>query len=1516
MMAVLSLFSCAPTVYEGPTRMEDLTDYTQIPDVTEEEIAAIEIMRMSGRSFKIAMMPPNTELFYAENGELSGYMVLLSKWLSDLFGITFTTEFYDWPEMLAGLADHSIDFTGELTATAERRDYLYMTDTIGERTIKAIRRADGRRVVESTADNPVRCCFLAGTTSYDAVAPYVSNIEVIFADSLAEVLVLFAEDKIDAFIVDGTAEAVFDTDPSFVADDFAPIIYSPVSLSTQNPALAPIISVVQKLLASEYRHCFTDLYKTGYTQYLRRKLLIQLTPEEKAYIDNHIERGLTVPYIGEYDNYPLSFYHEREEEWQGASEDILAEISKITGLTFERMNAPGTVWADMYPMLKSGEVAMASELIQSPEREGRYLWADEPYLTDNFALISTAEREDLRVSDISYLTVGLLEGSAYEEFFNERFSDHKKTIVYDNIFSAVDAMERGEIELLMATRNMLLTITNYMEKPGFRTNLVFMRASDSAFGFHLDQKILCSIVSKAQRLIDTHTITEHWRRMVFDYKSAIAREQRPLWMGLGVMVLLIMVLLAGFGIRNSRASALLEETVRERTKALEMETKTNRDILNFNPFNSLLFDEEGNILDCNLSAQEFFGLYGPNLREQLAASLEKMVPTHQLDGRESLPLTARLSKAFETGQNEFETMFIVDGREVCFDVTMKRVLYQGKSAVIIYMFDLTAQKAVQSELSYHGAMLDALGKVSNLLLAADAKDLDRTMHTALEFIGCTAAVDRVYIWKNHVGDDERLFATQIFEWSPEAEPQQGTEFAVDVPFDDVFPTWRTTLAEGKSYNRIVREALSVERAHLEPQGAVSILLVPIFLQNEFWGFIGFDDCRNERVFTDTEENILRICGFMAMVISDTIQNEVAIQLLAEREAALISAQIKTNFLANMSHEIRTPMNAIQGMIELIMRENINNTVLAHATDIRNACRSLLSIINDILDISKIESGKLEIVPTRYHVSSLLMDVISIIDMRADKKQIAFVVDIDPNIPCELVGDEVRIKQVLINLLNNAVKFTQVGSITLSVSGEITDNTCRLTFSVADTGVGVKREDYEKLFVLFQQVDTKRNRNVEGTGLGLPISKELVEMMGGTISLESVYGSGSTFTVVIDQPMANRKPVAALRNPGRTSALIYESRAVYLNSLTQALSSLGCDFKACSNRSEMHTLLDEGNYSHVFVSSLSVGYIQDVVAEKQPKAVIAVLNDDGSPYYSNNVVSVTMPIHCLQLAGILNDDYNDYDGPPGTMQTAGIIAPNARVLLVDDNAVNLKVAAGLLKTYRVQTDTASGGAQAVEMVREKEYDLVFMDHMMPEVDGIDATVAIRALGGKNERLPIIALTANALGGMREMFKAEGLDDFLPKPIEVTKLDIILRKWLPKELQQSRPSSKSAEKSHFGIAGVDMRSGISNSGGVEEEYNEILAIFASDSENRLAEIAKYHAEGNLRALTICVHAVKSASANIGAEYMAEMAAELEAAGKAGDTVHIDANLPRFTELTLLLLQNIRTYLKELRDGAEIF
>jgi len=499
-----------------------------------------------------------------------------------------------------------------------------------------------------------------------------------------------------------------------------------------------------------------------------------------------------------------------------------------------------------------------------------------------------------------------------------------------------------------------------------------------------------------------------------------------------------------------------------------------------------------------------------------------------------------------------------------------------------------------------------------------------------------------------------------------------------------------------------------------------------------------------------------------------------------------ASKAKSDFLAKMSHEIRTPMNAIIGMAELALRENRPNIIREHIITIKQAGANLLSIINDILDFSKIESGKLEIIPSNYQFSSLINDVVSIIRMRVVDSNLSFVVNIDCNVPNSLLGDEARIRQAMLNLLSNAVKYTKKGFVSFSVSGEITEDKVFLTIDVTDSGNGIKQEDLKKLFGEFVQIDSESHKGIEGTGLGLVITKKLVNAMGGNISVYSEYGKGSTFTITLSQKICSPEPLASVEKAEEKSVLVYEPSEIYANSIICTVDNLGVICHRAENDYDLREKLQNKDYAFLFVSYPLLINAKAIMRELKSKTKIVVLTEFGNATADMNLDVLAMPAHSISIANILNGISGRFSYSANEdASVARFNAPRARILIVDDIGTNLKVAEGLLLPYKMQIDLCMSGSAAVETVKKHPYDLVLMDHMMPQMDGIEATKLIREMGSENTsyaELPIIALTANAISGIKDMFLANGFNDFLSKPIDTVKLNAVLAKWIPKEKQE--------------------------------------------------------------------------------------------------------------------------------------
>lgn len=573
-----------------------------------------------------------------------------------------------------------------------------------------------------------------------------------------------------------------------------------------------------------------------------------------------------------------------------------------------------------------------------------------------------------------------------------------------------------------------------------------------------------------------------------------------------------------------------------------------------------------------------------------------------------------------------------------------------------------------------------------------------------------------------------------------------------------------------------------------------------------------------------EETVLKdnelIQGYMMTIVDVTKiieQNHLMKRLVLQTEDA---NRAKTNFVSNMSHEIRTPMNSIVGITEILLRSRHSPKEQEYLLNIQSSGRVLLTIINDVLDCSKMEAGKMQLFDEPYDTCSLFHDLRISMENRIGHSGLELIYDIDQDIPCKLKGDMGRIRQVIINLVNNAIKYTEKGSVRFSVHvRQKNTDKVMLYYEVADTGIGIRKEDQKILFDAFQRVEMDRNRYVEGTGLGLTISQNLVNMMGGVIEVESEYGKGSRFFFTIEQTIIDPTPVSAVNYNGQ----------------------------------------------------------KDNVTEKEAE--------------------------CL------------------------FIVPEAHILLVDDNELNLVVAKELLKPLRMQIDTAENGLQAVKMVRGSQYDLVLMDHMMPVMDGIEAAKAIRALPeDKYQKLPIIALTANAMVDARKEFLNAGMNGFVAKPIDFARICNQLKLWLPKDLVRDVPKEEAKklladDLSDREIQPEDPQMGFSFEEGVKHcgskaALMKTIRIFYRTIDSKANKIEQCLKEGLISDYVIEIHALKSSALLIGAVPLSEAAKELEDYGKQGKTEVLEEKTPDVLTLYRDLKNILRPYAEKEEDAKKEF
>ena len=538
------------------------------------------------------------------------------------------------------------------------------------------------------------------------------------------------------------------------------------------------------------------------------------------------------------------------------------------------------------------------------------------------------------------------------------------------------------------------------------------------------------------------------------------------------------------------------------------------------------------------------------------------------------------------------------------------------------------------------------------------------------------------------------------------------------------------------------------------------------------------------------------------------------ELEAARDAVEKAENARDIFLANMSHELRTPINTILGLNELILRESQEEAVKEYARDIRQAGNILLALVSDILDFSKLEADKMELTEGIYDVSSLLNDLINSISVQQRRKKLDLVLEIAQDVPYKLFGDEIHIRQIIGNLLSNAVRYTDKGKITLHLSWkEVSKDSIEIYVIVKDTGIGIKEEDIPKLFKAFQRMDSTIRSKDDRTGLGLAITQRLIEMMGGKLEVQSVYGKGSAFSFKIIQKVVDREPLG--------------------------------DF------------------------------------EKQ---------------YRESLRSI--------------EDYHEK-----------FIAPMGRILIVDDNAMNLAVAQGLLKGTRLQIDVAASGEECLELIKRKTYHLICMDHMMPVMDGVQTLHAIRALEGNPSRdIPVIALTANAVAGARELYLKEGFQDYLTKPIDADKFENMLIEYLPDNvvyLTNNREVSDEYEpqnaeefdirESQLYLMGFNLRNGLRYMGGDKSLYGKVLHDFHSILQEKETALKDFLQKGDMPGYTIIVHSLKGNARSVGADDLADEAFELEKMAKAGQLEDVTVRSPILFSMMKNMRNSLRVYLE---------
>lgn len=660
--------------------------------------------------------------------------------------------------------------------------------------------------------------------------------------------------------------------------------------------------------------------------------------------------------------------------------------------------------------------------------------------------------------------------------------------------------------------------------------------------------------------------------------------------------------------------------------------------------------------------------------------------------------------------------------------------------------------------------------------------------------------------------------------------------------------------------------------------------------------------KTQLVDQQTLDNAARFLYTMTNILSKiSYHSYMAHKASMEIERA---AQMKSDFLANMSHEIRTPMNAVIGMTEMALREDLSPSAKDYISQIKASGKTLLSIINDILDFSKIESGKMDINNAEYAPMSIINDVANTIIMRLQGKNVELLFDITPDIPYELIGDSIRIKQILINIANNAAKFTTEGHIKIKMDYERTsESEILLRLSVTDTGIGIKKEDLPKLFQSFSQLDSKRNRNIEGTGLGLAIVQRLLTLMNGDINVTSVYGEGSTFSVAFPQHINNGKPSICLKNQDRITAAGLIDNLDVKKQLQLDINRLGAVYIDMLSMDDIQ-LITSNHVDYLFIEQAMFTDALENWVREHPDVTCVLMTGftDNKKYDIPNLKVVRKPLYSLNIATIFNNEDLHLDFDASHDEAFKFVAPDADILIVDDNAINLTVAEGLLEPMKMRIDTACSGMECISKISVKHYDLIFMDHMMPELDGVETTHIIRRFHHEYNDVPIVALTANAVDGTKDMFLNEGMNDFVPKPIEMRVITAVLKRWLPPEKIQKltlvhsghdTEGAAPAAEPKLKIEGLNTDAALKLLGS-QKLFLNVLKDYYHVIDKKAKLIKEYEVSENWPSYTIEVHALKSASKQIGAMELSAIAADMEKAGNARNKALIHMTTDSMLEL----------------------
>ena len=1110
---------------QSPVEKSPFSSFRDIPGVTEQEIAAIEALQKKHDSF-VYGMTLSSESFINENGGNGGYAALFCEWLTGLFDITFDLKLFLWTELHGKLSSGEVDFSSYLMLDDESLKAYYMTDYIATRQFITIRPEKNRRLNEISKERTPRYAFTKNSPTETAVAAVTKpgTYEPVWLDDYAQVHDILVNGDVDAFITTSSAEIYFIKYDDLIIEDFFPLIFNPVSLATAKPELEPVISIVNKALRNGAMPYLNDLFNKGYDEYKHYKFAMSLNEEEKAYLQNTV----SVPMAALYFNYPMVFYNTHEKKWDGITFDLLREVEDITGLNFEIVNSEHSEIRDLIQMLHDGKAYLFSYMIKTADRDSHYLWAEHKFMTDQYALLSKINFPNVKINEIPFTRIALIKDTAYTQMFNTWFPHATNTTLYENPDDAFLALEHGKVDLVMSAKSNLLYYSNYYKFSGYKVNYLFNYNYDCAFTFNNEQTVLQSIIDKAFSVMDVNVITEQWTTRTYDYRAKMIEAQRPWLIGAVTMFFVVLILLLIILYRNRNEGKRLEKLVDLRkNEIIEADARTEKLLKEMDKLILITDIENDDIMFVNERIKKDFKLTDNVIGKKCwKIFYENDSPV------ERCSFCPKHNPLLNSGETLAWERFIPTTQRH-YRIISRYIDWPGGSKVYLQQYDDI------TEIKESIAKIRETDEYTQLLL--DATPLSCTLwNRDLIMVNCNLEALTLFEVKNR-----KQFSEQYMKNAPEFQP--NGENSVEGGFA------RIKSAFESEYSRF-------EWMHQLPGGEPlpsEITLVRVKYRDDYLVAGYIRDLREQKAHLA--------------------------EMNKAREDAEAANATKSIFLANMSHEIRTPMNSIIGFSELAQYDDIPLKTREYLGNITESAKWLLNIINDILDISKIESGKIAIEHIPFDLHDIFAHCRSAIAPKAEEKGITLYCNAEPSISKKLLGDPVRLCQALMNLLSNAVKFTNVGTVKFLVSVVNSDDDgITIRFEVKDSGIGMSSEQVNRVFEPFMQADDSVTRRFGGTGLGLPITKNIIELMGGTLYMESSLGVGSSFSFELTFDCVEAADVpsqeiaaASLEQPNFTGeVLVCEDNSLNQQVISDHLARVGIKVVMANNGREGVDIITE------------------------------------------------------------------------------------------------------------------------------------------------------------------------------------------------------------------------------------------------------------------------------------------------------------------------------------------------------